>query len=83
MSIRIELIYGDDPQHIYMWKHAYQEPVTVAQVVEDSHVCEIYNLECTRLFYAIFSQEVDVNHRIENDCRVSVLRPTIRNGRQR
>ncbi|MFC6276488.1 RnfH family protein [Psittacicella hinzii] len=73
---KVELIYGHNPEQIYIWKGKYDEEqsITIEQVVDDSKVCLIYKLDKAQMSYAIFAEKAELDTLVQNGDRVSVLR---------
>ncbi|RIY31470.1 RnfH family protein [Psittacicella gerlachiana] len=77
---KVELIYGASPENIYIWKFKYpaDEELTVEKVVDDSKVLLIYKLNKEEMSYAIFAEKVELDARVQDGDRVSVLRSLLR-----
>lgn len=75
--LKVELIYGANPSDIYIWKGKYnrEQNVTVEQVINDSKVLLIYNLNLDDLSLAIFTEKAELDTIVKDGDRVSLLRP--------
>lgn len=80
MTKKIELIYGANPENLYIWKRDYPEDqvVTVQQVIDDSQVLQIYKLELSAVTPCIYTEPTTLDHQVQDGDRVSLLRPLLR-----
>lgn len=73
----IELIYAGDPSQVFIWQNDYPQgqEVTVQQLIEQSHVLEIYNLSLDNLTTCIYTEKCELTDLLKDGDRVSLLRP--------